>query len=204
MYLLAILINALIGGTLARMYGAGDPPQITSKYKIIRWLYHFYAAVANLPKLVLNALCVLPFVLATGLITFSPFCVIAFLGMFGIATGHGQYFSMGEKTISPEKVDPLVRLFFGIDPRTQGRLISYYGFAKLRWRNSFGMFIIGSMVGLPASLICAYLNEPKAAILLSLTGVVKAAAYRFSPHNEAAEWFNGFFRTMLCGLAVAV
>lgn len=177
-----------------------------------------------MPKLLLNALCVLPFAIAAYLVTGSPLALIAFIGMLGIATGHGQYFSIQQKTIAPEKVDFIVRVLFDYpvniaqfflrgctdwkliletDPRVKGRSISYYGFAKLRWRNAFGMFVTGSMVGLPAFIVCMSFDH-KAAILLFLTGFVKAAAYRFAPDTEAAEWFNGFGRTMLCGLAVCV
>jgi hypothetical protein len=178
--ILAILISAL-GGTLARMYGAGG----------------------YLPRVPLALLCTLPFAVVCAIMTLSPFAVLAFLGAFGITTGHGQYLSITDKKILPEKLDFIVRLFFGKDPRTDFRLVSYYGIQKLRWRNAFGMFVTGSVVGLPASIVCMSFDH-KAAILLSLTGVVKAFAYRITDDTEASEWMNGFFRTLLCGLAVMV
>ena len=120
------------------------------------------------------------------------------LGALGIATGHGQYLSVQQKTLSPEKVDPIVSLFFDHDPRASGRLISWYGYSRLRWRNAFGMFITGALAGFPPFLVCASQYAPSSLLFL-LFGPAKALAYSVTHNTEISEWLNGGIRGLICG-----
>lgn len=132
--------------------------------------------------------------------------VLAYAGVVGIATGHGQYFlDLKFKFISAEKIDPFVRIFFGRDPRTQvapGALASAiyrYGINKLYWRNVFGMYVLGTLVGLPSAILAASFGHWLFAGLFLLTGVSKAVAYmageKWGSGTKTAEWVNGTLRT---------
>jgi len=141
------------------------------------------------------------------------YALFAYLGVAGIATGHGQYFlDRTAKFIKPQGVDPFVVLFFGSDPRTE-RLKNYhhgikqYGEIKLYWRNVFGMFVTGSLVGVPAFLVAMVFGQYAGALFL-LTGVVKALAYmvgyKFWKKTEPAEYINGGGRNVICLLIIAL
>lgn len=141
--------------------------------------------------------------------------VLSLIGMFGIATGHGQYFlHRAVKYMDPEKVDFIVRLIFGKDPRTNvyyvenedqygGLMIDIkdYGENKLYWRCVFGMFVTGTLVGLPSSIIAIVFEQYLIAGILALTGFVKAIAYivgyEIWEGTEPAEFINGGLRNLL-------
>lgn len=150
----------------------------------------------------------------------------AYAGVVGIATGHGQYFlDRGIKFLgdTKERVDPFVSLFFGKDPRTGERFrslsgaaqtnairsaIQNYGNKKLYWRCVFGLFITGSLVGIPATVLALCYGQFFAAFIFSLTGVNKALWYaigyqlkRMFPQIKdtvVAEYGNGGGRNALC------
>lgn len=148
---------------------------------------------------------------------------LAFIGVAGIVTGHGMYFlSLSAKAVKPEWFDFVVRPFFGEDPRAAPLFVRFidnefemsveqrdeiqdamnnYGLKKLYRRCVFGMFVTGSIVGLPAALLCLCFGAWLPALLLSLTGVVKAAAYviahRLFQSTVQAEYGNGGARTAL-------
>lgn len=167
-------------------------------------------------------------------LTCAPFAgywaFLSYTGVVGIATGHGQYFlDLPIKALSGERFDFIVRLLFGDDPRTNKKYIKYrddewvnapraskdqlhlrmkdYGLNKLYWRNVFGMFVTGSLVGLPAFILSMYFGEFAGALFL-LTGVVKALAYmigqKFWGSTEPAEYINGGLRNVICLLIVAL
>lgn len=159
--------------------------------------------------------------------------LLAYAGVVGIATGHGQYFLnravkyIGDKPDgkkgSYERVDPIVRLLFGKDPRTDTKFanmpkaeqvismrgeMEVYGMTRLYWRNVFGMFVTGSLVGLPAAIISVCFGQYQCAAIFACTGIAKAIAYvigyRFfvkkeNPSGtEAAEYINGGLRNVIC------
>ncbi len=204
MFLMAFVPLCILGGLFARMDGGGKP--VT-------------------PEIVERLLCISFFVAAVFAINpwLSP---VALLGMFGLATGHGQYFlSMMARAVDGERMDFVVRVFFGDDPRTHIRYLSFrgtkwdaapqgmkdilkieleqYGARKLLARNVFGMFVTGSLVGLPAALaalVCGHFAE---ACVLACTGFVKAIAYYIvRPNTAPAEWINGTLRTALALVAI--
>ncbi len=141
------------------------------------------------------------------------YALLAYGGVAGIATGHGQYFlARMVKAIEPERLDFIVRLFFGSDPRTDKALklkpkatikgaMDRYGMKKLYWRCVFGMFVTGSLVGIPAFIIAVCFGQWFGGLFL-LTGVVKSIAYmigyRFWGSTEPAEYINGGLRNVIC------
>lgn len=142
--------------------------------------------------------------------------VLAYAGVIGIATGHGQYFlGLTEKPIKPEKVDIILRPLFGKDPRTTiqhlsgaaafftaAKLVREYGLKKLYWRCVAGMFVTGTLVGIPAAGICFAFNQYIPGALFLLTGAAKSLAYilgqKLWKSTEPAEYINGGLRNTIC------
>lgn len=178
------------------------------------------------PEWVEKALCIFPFVLATWPYA-GYYCAIGAAGVAGPAMGHGQYFlARIIEAVDPERIDFIVRLFFGEDPRCRAEFVTLrglgydelspdqraaiklrmdqYGMDRLYRRNVFGMFIGGCVIGLPAAGVALWFGAWLPALYLSLTGFVKAAAYHFCykifKSTEQAEWTNGGGRG---GLAAA-
>ena len=184
-----ILALTILGGIFARMDGGGKPQ--------------------GLPELIERLLCMSFFLVAC-----ATFCgwwsVFSLLGMIGLATGHGQYFpEVKIKKIDPEKVDPVVSLFFGPDPRVLTPTlcaVKKYGTTRLYLRCAFGMFITGTLVGLPSCVLSLVFGNYEAALLFALTGVVKSAAYiaafALTKKNEHAEFINGAGRSILAILVL--
>lgn len=179
--------------------------------------------IADVKEWVERSLIMFAFVLSC-----APFAGVvsvgAYLGVVGIATGHGQYFlETTIKAMSAERFDFVVRLFFGADPRTAVELKPWrgekwnnapqeikdslflkmqdYGLSKLYWRNIFGMCVTGSLVGLPA-FILAILYGQAVGVLFLLTGPIKAFSYMFAWNfyktTVTAEYINGGLRNNLC------
>lgn len=130
------------------------------------------------------------------------FAALAMLGAIGIATGHGQYFpTLNKAPVEPEKFDFIVQRFFGPDPRNYDNPYSESGLYK---RCAFGMFVTGSIVGIPAGLLCILTGNLYGVVLL-FTGVAKALGYhlgyKLTGSTEAGEYLNGTLRTLLCMVA---
>lgn len=224
---LIILISSLIGGWLGRMDG-GAPPKI--------------------PNIIERLLCLSPFVIVAALLygdwVYAAFLaaipntkkdknesngrflwLASLLGIFGISTGHGQYFMARMlKQIKPERVDFILTWFFGKDYRTtlpedfyatpseyRRYMLTYYD--GLYWRNVAGMFLTGLLVGLPASIVAYIHGDILIGSLFLLTGPIKSVSYMLGWHfkdlfklkhlekdTEKAEFLNGFLRTLLCGV----
>lgn len=168
------------------------------------------------PEIVDRLLCISCFVWAT--IPFAGwFSIITLLGIFGLATGHGQYFlARMLKALTPEFFDFVVRWFFKDDWRcgfpekyefspSQAEFYQREIFPKLYKRNVFGMFVTGMIVGLPAAILSVFFGEWLAAFLFLQTGTAKALAYvvgyKIWGNTESAEFINGFLRTLLAVIA---
>ena len=146
----------------------------------------------------------------------GPFAAFGLLSFAGIATGHGQYFlNLTKKNIEPEKVDFMVSLFFGKDPRTDisgkslkgaaqiawaNKRIQGYGEHKLYWRCVAGMFAKGLVTALPCVVLAVCFSHYIVAGLFMLTAPFQALSYVigykwFSEGSDrgtvAAEWING-------------
>lgn len=195
-----------LGALAARMDGGGKP---------------------KTPEWVEKALVIFPFVICTWPYA-GYYCAIGGIGLAGPAMGHGQYFlrRLGE-AVAPERVDFIVRLFFGEDPRSRmefytlrgldyselspeqraaiQRAMDNYGMDRLYRRCVFGMFLGGCVIGLPAAGVALYFGAWLPALYLSLTGFIKAAAYHYSykifKSTEQAEWANGGGRSALAAAA---
>lgn len=158
-------------------------------------------------------LCMSFFLYSAWCITQDAWALVSLAGVFGLATGHGQYFlNRSIQAIEPEKTDFLVRLVFGKDPRTND-IYAYvrgdawykygvtvkddiridmqeYGMTKLYWRCVAGMFVTGALVGLPAAILAIVYGEYIAAIPLALTGAAKAGGYMIGYWLEKKKVLN--------------
>jgi hypothetical protein len=170
------------------------------------------------PELVERILIMYAFVVACS-IEAGAWSFLAAAGGVGIATGHGQYFlQLRRMFIRPEYFDFLLTPFFGKDPRTTQAVITLpenhpdiekavndYGIKKLYWRCVAGMFVTGTIVGLPAFVILAFYVSPYSLLFL-LTGVLKSLSYmfawRFFKSTVPAEYINGGGRNALCLLVI--
>lgn len=188
-------IMAVIGAITGRMDGGG---------------------IVKTPEIVERLLCIALFPIACLFIA-PVWWIVAFAGIFGLATGHGQYFlARVNKQIEPEKVDFIVKLFFGDDPRTEfetsaaarSTYMEIYGMTKLYWRCVFGMFVTGSLVGLPAAILAFSFGHIIPGILFASTGLAKALAYIIGyelwEETEKAEYINGAFRNLLAWGALII
>lgn len=164
------------------------------------------------PKIITRLLIMVPITAACYLFA-GWYCLFAFLGIFGLITGHGQYFlKRMPKYIKHEKMDFIVKLVFGEDPRTRKDfynankalkelMIKAYGNNKLYWRCVFGMFITGTMLGLPGMILALAYGQWLIAFGFAFTGFAKAAAYvvgyEMFDNTESAEYINGFMRSFV-------
>lgn len=161
----------------------------------------------------------------------APYSVLGFLidpiaGVLNMASyatigsGHGQYFpDMNPKEIDrPQSVDPIVRLFFGADPRIEKGLtdaermtkIQAYGQDRLYKRNMLGMFLSGlALVIVPVITSFYFLGfTSPVPYLLFLTSFGKMLAYhithRLGLTTEEAEYANGGQRGLIQFTCIAI
>lgn len=180
LFLLLIIESCILGAIFARLDGGG---------------------ITKVPEVVERALCMSFFVLAC-VPSASWLSVFALIGTFGIATGHGQYFpTLAKKPVDPEYFDFIVKWFFGPEPRNSATL---YLDSYLYKRCAFGMFVTGSIVGIPAAITCIATGNLYGIAML-FTGVAKALGYhigyKLTGSTEAGEYLNGTLRTLLCMIA---
>lgn len=170
--------------------------------------------IAKVSEWVERTFVMLPFLISTAVIA-GPWCFTAYSGVAAIATGHGQYFlARMIKYVKPEFFDFLVRPFFGADPRSNPAFknfpvgygpieeaVKQYGRTKLYWRCVFGMFVTGTLLGLPAFVLCMVYQKWYGALFL-LTGIVKALSYMIAyaifKDTKQAEYINGALRNTIC------
>lgn len=127
------------------------------------------------------------------------------LSVAGCCTGHGQYFlALKVKAIKPERLDFIVRFFYGRDPRTTVVapendplilvLMKDYDLERLYMRCLFGLAVTGLAVTLAPGIILS-LHAPVPGVMLALSGVLKAPAYHISQKltksTELAEYLTG-------------
>jgi len=174
--------------------------------------------VLKTKEIIERLLVMFAFVLACSLyVDFWAFFVI--IAIFFAFTGHGQYFLdrqlVGQKE-RVERVDFIVKWIFGKDWRenyskkhkfTKEETEKYYSEIrkKLYWRNVFGMFLTGSLVGLPSGFIMLAIGQYIPAMLFFSTGIAKALAYMagnllgdFVQETVFAEYTNGALRNFIC------
>jgi len=161
----------LLGAFLSRWHGGGyfNAPKAVKN-----------AAWATIPSvLVFFAYydAQMPFLACASTLVCFPLCLA------GIATGHGQYFSLGKviKPIKPEKLDFIVSLFFGRDPRTKNvlnflREVESYGMNKLMRRCTFGLSVTG-FASVSGFVLMMLPIDPYAAIMVLIMGLMKPWGY---------------------------
>lgn len=123
--------------------------------------------------------------------------------------GHGQWQSLKywlRAIGGAERLDFIVRLFYGRDPRdvpagTPDYIVEAfcraYGLERLERRGMLGMALSGVAVSLaPGAALIAY-GHVIPGLLVLAGGGLKSYAYKFSWDNfdgtEIAEWLTGFF-----------
>lgn len=181
--ILFVIACACYGGFIARLHGGG-----------------FF----SLPKVINNFLWSIPFAALSGYAFYKygyeiPYIIAATLlslalCIFGKATGHGQWFLYSmEKCIEPERLDFLVKLFWGADPRTRkescsldlSRNMRAYGLDRLYWRNVTGLTLVGFTAVSGTTLALLYLN-PISGLVLAIGGILKGPSYMFG------DWAIGY------------
>lgn len=126
------------------------------------------------PELVERILCFIPYLITCFLMTpYAALCAAP--GLFGRALGHGQYFlNRMKKIVEPEKLDFIVRLFHGRDPRETNP-----DSRPTIARQLTGLAVTGLAVALLPTIAGFVTQGPASPVpyLLLATGPGKAAAY---------------------------
>lgn len=192
---LAVAFFSLMGAVLYRFRGMDEDVRILGR-PIPQMLF-------ALPYMVVYPLS--QFTAGEGL-SWLDWAITAAVGVcttVAVCMAHGQYFpQLAMKYIKPERLDFLLRPFFGDDPRSlypgDGAvsqsdqksfffwICNHYGLRKLKWRCFAGMALTGLLITLPAGI--ATLNP-----FLALSGALKAIAYAGPEKTEKAELYTGAF-----------
>jgi len=115
----------------------------------------------------------------------------------GKTTGHGLYMNLGTyyRYAGSEKVDFLLKPFFGTDIRTTERakvmmpfdIQAEQPFEKVYWRSVAGLAIVG-FLAVSGVVIAFALINPLAAIPVAIGGLAKGGAYMLGWHIADDEW----------------
>ena len=195
------------------------------------YLIPFYLAIVSrihggavpMPKVIKNLL----WAVAFGYVTFEayqaeysntliPAIVAAIVTAISLmkATGHGQYMSLGTvwKPIKPEKLDWVVRLWFGVDPRTRNPLLEP---EDIYDRCLLGLAVTGVAAVIGGVIALGYLN-PIAGLILAIGGALKAVSYTIGwylypsgkgkglPQLNEATQVGEFLTGLFAGLGLAI
>lgn len=148
---------------------------------------------------------------------YGPYGLISFIGTLGIVTGHGQYFlDLQIKAIKAEKIDFIVSLFWGKDPRTQyghlsgaaqtasvNKAVNEYGMRKLYWRCVTGWSVKGLLTALPAAGTLSFFAPNVGMIYLLYALFLPASymvSYKFFNRSEPAEYMKGAARGFIASM----
>lgn len=170
---LVTLLLTLPYGWVGRMKG-GAPPKLP--YGLDAWVY------------------AVPFAILGGLIGgWLGVLLGLFPAFLSARLGHGQYLNppvwANTNPRSPEKIDFLVKLFFGKDPKTTNEyknashsdrdiILREYGENKSYWRSLLGMSLTGFVSVLGLLPLCLYNGDISMFFGLLITGFVsKGLAY---------------------------
>lgn len=185
--IILVLTYALASGWFARMNG-GAPPVLPE-------------AVDRL--LALSAIIIFSFHIG------PVEGIVSLLGIPLIGAGPGQYFlKMNIKFITAERVDPLLRPFFGLDPRTIGvtegnlkewrndrdrmtrlaDLVLAYGKRRLWVRNVCGLALVGLAPVLPVVVASLFHMKLTSAALIALAGLWMGPAYVIGQQIAKTSW----------------
>jgi hypothetical protein len=109
------------------------------------------------------------------------------LTTLSLTTGHGAFMDLGRVNypVSPERLDFIVRWFFGPD--------NFHSF----WRDGFGLAITGLAVTLPCAIALAIHKKYILSLILLLSGALKFPAYYIGwevfSGTEGGEYLYGAF-----------
>lgn len=110
---------------------------------------------------------------------FLLFISIAVAGLCtaGKATGHGQYFSLGNSpwNLQHEKIDPIVGIFWGNDPRLDA--VGNVSVKRLYWRCATGLAIKGLLTGLCGAILMAMAGYVQSACFIAIGGLLFPVGY---------------------------
>ena len=148
--------------------------------------------------------------------TLIPAIVAAIVTIISLmkSTGHGQYMSLGTvwKPIKPEKLDWIVRLWFGVDPRTRNPLPEP---EDIYDRCLLGLAVVGVAAVIGGVIALGYLN-PIAGLVLAIGGALKAVGYTIGwyiypsgkgkglPQLNEATQVGEFLAGLFDGLGLAI
>lgn len=166
-------------GKVSRMAGGGAPKLPLG---LDQWIYAIPYGLAGIlasihvkQSIDVFGLIDLPLWGLFGLISY----LIAFLGK---RLGHGTYFDLATslKKIIPERIDFLVRPFFGKDPNSVAA-----GVPGDRDRDLFGLTLTGLVVGLGLIGVLLYVGQPLWALVIGITTAAKGPLYLLSLKHNA-------------------
>jgi hypothetical protein len=135
------------------------------------------------------------FFLGSNLLESVIMCLVSYLfALLGKRLGHGQYYDLAtfkDRIISPEKIDFIVRLFYGVDPLTKkvGAQTSYE-------RDFFGLSLTGLVCSLGIAGCTILSGLYWWTIILVLTNTAKGLCYHLClKYENEARWImsNIFF-----------
>lgn len=196
-FLLILALTCFCGGVFIRLRGMNNtfpPPVLEMLYCVIYLLVMQFFEVSRMEMAAAYA------------------AAVGFL-----CSGHGQWQSLNKwlKYTKPEKLDFIVRIFFGRDPRTMfkgwsDKMIEdeclKYGLTKLYWRGVFGMAVSGMAVSLFPGLAVMHAGFPLYGAILALSGALKGWAaligWEVNGNTEGGEWRNGIYCFGACWLLV--
>jgi hypothetical protein len=153
--------------------------------------------VVNLPFGLDQHIYAIPYALAGWFLGGVWGAVVAYSFAFlGKRTGHGQYMDLGtwNKEVEPERVDFIVRWFFGKDTFDNPK------------RDFVGLCVTGGFVPLGLTLVAITTGNLVIALVALLGGLMKGISYLigwklpFGKPTETGEWLTGAF----CGLTLGI
>jgi len=152
---------SLLFAKLSRMAGGGAPKLPLG---LDQWIY------------------AIPYGVAAGFVgTYIEIFVSFALAFLGKRLGHGQYFDLGmwTRTTTAEKIDFIVRIFYGKDINTIQDNVA--GNPK---RDLFGLSLTGLVVGLGLGITLIINGAILFGILVLLAATAKGYAYYICKHHE--------------------
>lgn len=199
-----ILLITLYMGFFSRVTGGGF---VDLPLSLENWLYALPYGVLSYLAVSLSFSLDLTYEILSGLVGFAG----AYMGK---RTGHGQYMDLAtwKRTIEPEKLDFIVKLFFGED-----RNVAQTGKGDY-WRDVFGCVVVGIAVPFIPTIILMASGMYFLGFLLILGGAAKGLAYMFgwwvypeyprgdpqglSSPTHLGEFFTGIFAGIPLGYAL--
>jgi len=166
MIVAGLSLFSFIGGYISRMTGGGG---IDLPLGLEQWVY-------TIPMVLLGGYVAFPELSSLSYYYSVPIVgAFWFISMLGKRLGHGQYMDLGHftgKVSTPEKIEFIVKRFFGKDPSLNGNPKG-----GSFWRDFFGLSIVGLGPVLPLVILLLSYGLTLEGSLVALGGLLKAVAY---------------------------